>query len=219
MRPALSSVQPRIAGIAIAIGFHVLVAVGLMRYEPIRVTLADAAPIMVSLISPPRIIEKPEERAKPLPVKPRVQRPRPAEKPPVTAAVTEAPAPIVAPPPAPVPPVSPVVAAPPALPALAAPAPAPVVPPNFNASYLNNPVPSYPALSRRMGEEGKVVLRVFVNQQGLPTEVELWRSSGFSRLDGVALETVRKWKFMPARHGEQPIGAWVLVPISFSLRS
>jgi protein TonB len=70
-----------------------------------------------------------------------------------------------------------------------------------------------------MGEEGKVVLRVFVNEEGLPAKVELRTPSGFSRLDSVALETVRQWKFVPARRGDQAVAAWVLVPISFSLRS
>jgi protein TonB len=94
-----------------------------------------------------------------------------------------------------------------------------VIPPRFNADYLNNPAPAYPALSRRMGEEGKVVLRVFVNERGLPEDVQIRTSSGSSRLDTTAQDTVRQWKFVPARRGDIPSGAWVLVPISFSLRS
>ena len=94
-----------------------------------------------------------------------------------------------------------------------------MVPPRFNADYLNNPAPAYPPLSRRMGEEGRVVLRVLVNEHGLPGDVQLRTSSGFNRLDTVALETVRQWKFVPARRGDTPVSAWVLVPISFSLRS
>jgi protein TonB len=94
-----------------------------------------------------------------------------------------------------------------------------VVPPQFNADYLNNPAPQYPALSRRLGEEGRVVLRVLVDERGLPARVELRSSSGHERLDAVALNTVRRWKFAPARRGDQAVSAWVLVPISFSLRS
>lgn len=63
------------------------------------------------------------------------------------------------------------------------------------------------------------MLRVFVTDTGVPATVQLKSSSGFSRLDGVALETVKRWKFVPARRGEQPVAAWVIVPISFSLRS
>jgi protein TonB len=98
-------------------------------------------------------------------------------------------------------------------------APVPVTPPAFNAGYLNNPPPDYPPLSRRMHEEGKVILRVFVSEQGLPSQVEIRTSSGYTRLDDVALSTVRQWKFIPARRGEMPVAAWVLVPISFTLRS
>jgi protein TonB len=111
------------------------------------------------------------------------------------------------------------VAAAPAPASAPSPAPAAVVPPRFNADYLNNPAPPYPTLSRRIGEEGKVVLRVFVNERGLPEEVQIRTSSGSSRLDTTAQETVRQWKFVPARRGETPLSAWVLVPISFSLRS
>ncbi|MDP1681808.1 MAG: energy transducer TonB [Burkholderiales bacterium] len=100
----------------------------------------------------------------------------------------------------------------------AAPAAA-LTPPRFDANYLDNPVPVYPALARRLGEEGRVSLRVFVGIDGLPAKIELHQSSGYSRLDSVARETVRRWRFAPARLGDERIGAWVVVPISFSLRS
>lgn len=98
-------------------------------------------------------------------------------------------------------------------------APAPVSAPRFDAGYLDNPAPPYPGLSRRVGEEGRVLLRVFVHSDGSAAQVELRQSSGFSRLDAAALETVRRWRFVPARQGEENVAAWVLVPITFSLRS
>ena len=69
-----------------------------------------------------------------------------------------------------------------------------------------------------MNEQGRVVLRVLVSTEGLAEKVELRTSSGSSRLDQSALETVRGWKFVPARQGTSPVAAWVLVPISFSLQ-
>jgi protein TonB len=90
--------------------------------------------------------------------------------------------------------------------------------PRFDAAYLNNPAPAYPALARRMGEQGKVILRVLVNSAGIAGQVELRTSSGSPRLDGAALETVRHWRFLPARQGDDTIDAWVLVPVSFSLQ-
>ena len=204
-----------LAGGAIAVALHVVIILIALQFDPVRSAITAAAPIMVRLVSPVPVVEKRPEPPKPLPVKPRVQKPKPVARPPITTAITAAPAPVVAPvqPPTPLPPIEA-----PSAPVAAAP-PAPVIPPNFNADYLNNPPPAYPALSRRMGEEGKVVLRVFVNEQGLPAKVELRTSSGFDRLDSVAQETVRHWKFVPARRGDHPVAAWVLVPISFSLRS
>jgi protein TonB len=94
----------------------------------------------------------------------------------------------------------------------------PFAPPRFDADYLRNPAPPYPPLSRRMGEQGRVVLRVLVSSAGRPDVVEVYDSSGAPRLDQAALETVKRWTFVPARQGDRPVVARVLVPISFSLR-
>lgn len=92
-----------------------------------------------------------------------------------------------------------------------------IVPPRFDAAYLKNPAPEYPSLSRRMGEIGQVVLRVLVTPQGVADRMEIKNSSGYARLDQAALEAVRKWRFIPARQGEEPLSAWVIVPITFNL--
>ncbi|MDP2267323.1 MAG: energy transducer TonB, partial [Thiobacillus sp.] len=97
--------------------------------------------------------------------------------------------------------------------------PLPVTQPRFNADYLDNPKPPNPSASRRMGEEGEVRLRVHVDTAGQAQQIEVYRSSGFPRLDQAALDTVKQWRFVPARQGDQPIPAWVIVPIQFSLRS
>lgn len=104
------------------------------------------------------------------------------------------------------------------VPAEAIPKEEPVEQPSFNADYLDNPSPGYPSLSRKLREEGRVLLRVHVNAGGQPAQVDLHQSSGFSRLDDRALETVKRWKFVPARRGGDPVEAWVIVPIQFSLK-
>lgn len=126
--------------------------------------------------------------------------PRPAEPPAEVSRAEPTPAPAVVETPRPAP-------------------PAPLVQPRFNADYLDNPKPVYPGLSRRMGEEGEVRLRVYVDAAGNPQQVEIERSSGYPRLDQAALETVKRWRFVPARQGDQPVAAWVIVPIQFTLRS
>jgi periplasmic protein TonB len=90
--------------------------------------------------------------------------------------------------------------------------------PFFNADYLSNPAPTYPPASRATGEQGKVLLSVQVSPTGEALEVRLRASSGFDRLDIAAMEAVRRWKFVPARQGAEAVTAWVVVPISFSLR-
>ena len=89
--------------------------------------------------------------------------------------------------------------------------------PIFNADYLDNPAPAYPPLSRRMSEQGRVMLRVLVNPNGTADDVQIRTSSGVTRLDDAARETVRRWKFVPAKRGARPFAAWVLIPISFKL--
>lgn len=91
--------------------------------------------------------------------------------------------------------------------------------PRFDTAYLRNPAPAYPPLSRRMGEEGQVLLRVFVESNGLPRQMQIKTSSGSSRLDQAALDAVRRWTFTPARRGDTALAAWVIVPIVFNLRN
>jgi len=94
---------------------------------------------------------------------------------------------------------------------------APVVAARFDAAYLNNPKPAYPALSKRRREEGKVLLRVFITADGQAGEVRLHRTSGFDRLDRSAQEAVARWRFVPAKKGSEPVGSWCIVPIDFKL--
>ena len=216
-----SSRADKITGVTIAILLHAAVIFLLLQYAPARTALVNAVPLMVSLITPSA--PKPDALPKPLPVKHLPQQPRVARSQPVLAAVPDAPATVTVPPtlfapPAPIEPI-PAPAAAPSPPSVrsVAVAPAPVTPPNFNADYLNNPAPAYPAASRRQGQQGKVMLRVFVNATGGVDEVEIRTSSGHPVLDRTALDAVRRWRFVPARQGDQPVAAWVLVPITFTL--
>src|SRR3569832_2425821 len=186
--------------------------------EPITPPL----PITVSLIEPEVKESDPQPIPEPQPPKPhnKPQTPRPvliAEKPhPTPQPVVEAPKPDPEPVLVPevVPPPVPVVAE--------APKPAPPPPPipPRPADYLNNPKPPYPALSKRLGEEGVVRLNILVNPDGSVAQLEIVKSSGYARLDESARKTVQSsWKFEPARQAGKPVAAWVIVPIQFTLRS
>lgn len=154
---------------------------------------------------------------KPLPAaeRPAVRRPTPLPPPAVLAA---APATVQAPTSFSV---APQTVAPPKEDAMptAPPSPAPVVPPRFDADYLQNPAPVYPPLSRKLHEEGKVLLFVQVSAKGEAENVEIRKSSGFPRLDEAAMSAVRKWRFVPARRGAEPVASSVVVPLVFRLDS
>ncbi len=169
----------------------------------------------------------------PAPPPPKPAPPKPAPAPPKPAVAKPAPAPapmplaIADPAPAPAAPtgvLEPQPAAQPApAPAAAAPAPsAPpgpaVVQPSSDASHLNNPKPVYPAVSKRLGEQGKIVLRVLIGTDGTPQKIEVKQSSGFERLDRQAVDTVSRWRFVPGTRNGVPEAMWYLQPINFVLQ-
>jgi protein TonB len=105
-----------------------------------------------------------------------------------------------------------------AAPVTATPAPSPKIAlPSTQADYLNNPRPAYPALSRRLGEQGRAVVRVLIGADGLPQKAELHSSSGFERLDRAALDTVMRWRYVPGKRGDVPEAMWFNVPLNFVL--
>lgn len=100
---------------------------------------------------------------------------------------------------------------------LSAESPQPITAPRFDAAYLHNPSPEYPAAARRMREQGMVLVRVLVSSDGTAMQVSIEQGSGSSRLDEAAEDAVRQWRFVPARRGTEPVEAWVLVPVEFKL--
>ena len=89
--------------------------------------------------------------------------------------------------------------------------------PSASAAYLNNPPPAYPPLSRRLGEQGRVVLRVRIEPDGTASAAEIRTSSGYERLDEAALEAVLRWRYVPGKRDGVPQAMWSLVPIQFVL--
>lgn len=95
--------------------------------------------------------------------------------------------------------------------------PATVSAARFDAAYLHNPEPKYPSMSRRLGEEGKVLLKIRVGADGYATAVDIEKSSNFERLDEAARQVVARWRFVPAKRGDEAIEASVIVPMVFRL--
>ena len=119
-----------------------------------------------------------------------------------------------------------VLQAPQALPPLTAPvaatpavvaAPPTVELPSSDADYLQNPKPAYPAMSKRLGEQGRVIVRVLIGLDGTAQKAEIRQSSGFDRLDQAALATTQRWRYVPGKRGGVAEAMWFNVPINFVL--
>lgn len=201
------------------LALHAAAAWGLMQVDAVRAAVVEAAPLFVDLLAPPAPPQPPEP---------------PPPPPQAVAKTPPPPAPLIAAAPAPTPPVfvapePPPEAAPPAPPqppvvVVAAPAPPasapPAAPRELPASaiqYLEPPAPVYPRASRRAGEAGLVVVRVFVDAEGHPRQLQVLQSSGFVRLDEAALEGVRQARFKPPTENGRPTAGWARIPIPFEL--
>lgn len=89
--------------------------------------------------------------------------------------------------------------------------------PSATASFLHNPPPRYPPLSRRLGEQGQVLLRVRIEVDGTASQAEIRASSGYTRLDQAALQTVLTWRYVPGSRNGVPEAMWFNIPILFVL--
>ena len=98
-----------------------------------------------------------------------------------------------------------------------APAPPKLELPSSDADYLNNPRPPYPPLSKRMNEQGTVIIRTLIGTDGAAHEASIHKSSGFDRLDQAALATARKWRYVPGKRAGVAEAMWFNVPFNFVL--
>ena len=221
--------------LVIATGVVLLHLVGLWALQTglLRRVTAVVVPVQVlsEMIEPPKPVEPPPPRVTPPAVVTKqavkTKAPTPQAAPQLQAVPNPAPAPnapvAVATPPGPLPPliapvaVSEAPAAGPPAPALAPSAGPQVELPSSNAEYLQNPKPAYPSMSRRLGEQGTVLLQVLIGIDGTAQKGEIKKSSGFSRLDQVALTTALKWRYVPGKRAGVAEAMWFTVPIGFAL--
>ena len=223
--PALSR-NLVIAGSVILL--HV-VALWALQTGLLRRAVAVFVPVQVlsGIIEPPRPVEPPPPPLPPPPTvtkQPVVKKTAPAPPPPQLQAIANPdPAPNaltgVTTPPTPLPPIAAPVSV---TMAPVAPPPAPAAPPRIelpssDAQYLQNPKPPYPSLSRRLGEQGTVLIQVLIGTDGNAQKGEIKKSSGFDRLDQAALTTVMQWRYVPGKRAGVPEAMWFTVPIAFAL--
>jgi protein TonB len=222
-------VQRRPASLLLIAAAHVVVVWLFLQADTLSRVVHQVSPLMVALLSEPAPT-RPPEPALPVP-RHSVQLPTPALMPPPELRISaEAP---------PAPPAAVVVPVLPPMPASPAPGPvpaeplpvralppvaAPPAPPVLGASAIRYRVPpaiEVPMASRRLGEAGTVLLRVWVDAQGLPRQVSLHRSSGFPRLDEQALSAMRQARFQPvvqpASEGGNAIDWVVIAPLQYEI--
>lgn len=202
----------RWVGIGTVLLLHALALWGLWSHRLLPVPAA-ATTLFVEMIAP---LSPP----KPEPARREPEQVRPADVPPPRALpqplVAQAPAsspsePVAAPPPAPV------AIAPPAQAAPVATGPV-ALGAELSVTCPDRPPPAYPALSRRKGEAGNVVLRVELDEHGQVVAAHIVSSSGHGRLDEAAMTAVRSWRCKPAQRNGQPIRALALQPFDFVLQ-
>jgi len=183
---------------------------GLLALRPSQVPLAilPPQPVSVRWLAPPAppqpVVQPAQPQPQQTPVHHLAVRPRPA--------VIAAAAPVASP-------AEPAIAPAPVAPPAPARAPEALVLPSAEAAYLSNPPPAYPAAALGHHDQGRVMLRVLVSAEGQPREVVVDQGSGFDALDAAALAAVRGWRFTPGRRGDTAVEAWVLIPISFTVRT
>lgn len=203
-----------LAGLVVG-GLHVGGFAALLLAKP---ALEPVEPMLMQVMM---IAEAPVMKiAPPPPPEPVQPKPRPR----LMATVKPSPSAIVTPPPEVEPVTEPVAEAstppaPPAAPAASVPAEPAIVPPDFVAAYLNNPPPAYPYAAKQRRETGEVRLRVRVLANGTAGDVKIEKSSGSASLDGAARDVVfKRWRFVPAKRGDETVEAWVIVPLVFELK-
>jgi protein TonB len=77
--------------------------------------------------------------------------------------------------------------------------------------------PRYPVAARRRGEEGRVLLRLTIDEKGKLVNVNVMESSGTDFTEA-AVEAVQRSRFVPAKRNNTPIMSMALLPIRFELK-
>lgn len=195
----------RWTGLMFVLAAHGALLYGLWSHRLIP-SPQEAVTLFVDFIAPPPRVEEPPKRKPP-------PQPRPVEKPQPRQIVAEAPVVSPAEPMAPPPPPAPM--------AEALPEPKLVGPVSLGSELSvacpERTPPKYPPLSRRLSEEGTVVLRVELDEQGHVASARVATGSGHARLDEAALAAVHTWRCNPARREGRPSRAVALQPFKFIL--
>jgi len=229
MKQAVSLHIPmdKAAGFAAALFLHSVVLYGLWSYHIIPPP-SEALTVFVNYINPP----SPAKKAQPQPVAQKLaptrqETPR-AVTPPAPQVLTS-PTPVTSPAEPAAPPVAELQPAPSpvSLPAVSQsinvsaeiPGAQPVLLSNeLSVSCTERTPPTYPKQSLRLGEQGKTVLLVELDERGRVVNIAVKTKSGFPRLDEAAINAVKTWHCNPAERNGVAVRAVALQPFNFVLK-
>ena len=197
-RSEAPALRPRFSGragfVAATIALHVVAFAGLLSAQRLQRALVQPEPMMAEILdAPPAADERPPEYVPPPPAIV-YSLPIPQEMSFETDAITP-PEPVAA--------------------AIAPPAHYSAPPLVESIEYVRANPPVYPKESQRRREYGTVVLLVLVDTQGHPAQIQVERSSGYSRLDAAALTAAEKFRFRPYEVNGVAQPAQVRIPIGF----
>lgn len=218
-RSMFESVQiEKLTGLLLVLAIHGGLLYGAWSYQLI-LPPKEAVTLFVNLINPPPPKNEeppPPEPPKPLPQKVKLDKPRQVEQPkPVPILVAEAPVTTTAEPVAPPP--EPVTEAPPAPEPAATPSPpAPVMMSSeLSLACPQRTPPDYPASSRHKNEQGRVMLRVELDETGRIASARVAESSGYKRLDEAGLAAIKHWHCNAAMRDGKAVRGIAMQPFDF----
>jgi protein TonB len=206
----VSTPQQRVFGIAFAIAMEVGIVYALL--VTIDVVEAPKLPTVLTIVN---VAPLPKDNDPPPPPLPTIEAPPPVVIEPVITLTYDPPPPVtsisVPPPPVPAPQIPPRVEP-------APPAPAPV----FTAARsiaATHTIPEYPALSRRLREQGTMRLKLTIDEKGIVTQATVVNSTGFQRLDEAAVNWVKAhWRYTPAMQGRVAVPSMADAIVEFRLQ-
>ena len=83
-------------------------------------------------------------------------------------------------------------------------------------AFLHKEIPVYPMMARKLGREGKVVLKLTIDEKGNLLDVEVIKKADYGFTEA-AVEAVKKSTFLPAKKDGNPIASRAILPIRFQL--
>jgi protein TonB len=204
------------AGLVAAVGINAGVVAALMIAVPHVVQTLDDPPLITENIpiAPPPPPPEPEQQPRTAARPERIETvppvvPRPAESGPV----------VFFDPTPPIPAPTGIAEATGSGPGIAIGPPAPpapvIVAPGLDPRYAGDLQPDYPAAERRMGNPGKVTVRVLIGTDGRVKEVEPVSATSDAFFRATRDQALRRWRFRPGTRDGVPQAAWRTMSVTF----